>query len=468
MKWKIEKKYIKTAIAALVVIVLALLFQHMLENNSGELPFLNTVRNTFMPIVGGFVFAYLLNPVLYFFEHYLFTPLANLIWKNKEQEKKRMHFSRALGIICTMICVFIVVVGGLYLVIPQVYQSLEKIVSDAPSYYDKAVKWVDSLDSKNSDFNKYLLMAFDRIYDQGIKYLNKNILPNMDKIVVSITSGIIVGLKMLLNIILMIIISVYVLAEKELLISGAKKMVYSIFARSQANGILRGIRYADKVFGGFINGKIIDSFIIGGICYVGMVIAGIEYPVLISIIVGVTNIIPYFGPFIGAIPSVLILTIVDWKQGLFFLIFILILQQVDGNIIGPIVLGDRLKLSSMWILFSILIGGGFFGVAGMILGAPCFACIYALVGVVSEMNLTKKNLPTDSKEYLNVGSISETGELIEVKPEETVSEDIQFFKMHYREKNKMKQEEKTAREETKNNAEDSEEEKNEDNNETNK
>ena len=140
-----------------------------------------------------------------------------------------------------------------------------------------------------------------------------------------------------------------------------------------------------------------------------MIIVQFDYAVLISMIVGVTNVIPYFGPFIGAIPSALILLMMDVKQGIIFIIFVIILQQVDGNIIGPVILGDRLKISSMWILFAILVGGGFFGVPGMILGAPCLACLYALVGTICKDRLRKKGLPTQTSEYYGIDQVAVDG-----------------------------------------------------------
>jgi predicted PurR-regulated permease PerM len=206
---------------------------------------------------------------------------------------------------------------------------------------------------------------------------------------------------------LAMIISIYVLLNKEVLVGVSKKLLYSFFKRERANAIVRGARYADKVFGGFISGKLIDSFIIGIICYIVMIIFKWDYPVLISIIIGVTNIIPFFGPLIGAVPSTLLLLMVKPSEGLFFVIFVLALQQLDGNIIGPIILGDRLKLNSMWILFAILVGGGLFGVPGMILGAPCFACLYALVGTACRATLAKREMPVDAKDYVYLDQMEE-------------------------------------------------------------
>lgn len=430
MKWRIEKKYIKIGAIALGVIILAIVFNYILENEAEFAEFKALVSGTLSPILVGFIMAYLLNPVLKFFERFLFTPFAKLIFRGANKEMKQKKLSRSLGILFTMIFFLVILVGGLYMVIPQVYQSLSNIVKEAPGYYNKLNSWVSAIGRDDSEFGKYFIMALDRGYLQAIAYLNENILPNMDKIVAGITSGIVIGVKAILNSVLAVIISVYVMLEKETLISVGKKLTYSMFTRKNANSILKGVRFADRVFGGFINGKIIDSFIIGVICYVFMLICEFDYAVLISIIVGVTNVIPYFGPFIGGIPSVLILLMMDVKQGFIFAIFIIILQQVDGNIIGPVILGDRLNLSSMWILFAILIGGGFFGVPGMILGAPCFACLYAFVGTVCKSKLTAKNLPIRTEDYLSIESVmAENDDIVlklaeqeEVRTEEVLEE----------------------------------------------
>lgn len=447
MRWKVEKKYLRIGAIAFVVIALAILFQYMLEHEAKVDEFRSVVSGTMMPIIFGFIFAYLLNPILNFFERYCFIPLAGKIWRKEDKEVIRNRFSRGVGILCTIIFFLIILVGGLYMVIPQLYQSLVTLVTDAPNYYNTAVKWIDSLHPDNPDVSKYVLMGLDRVYSQALEYLNNSILPNMDKIVVSITSGIVGGLKMLLNVVLALIISIYVMAEKEILVSVVKKLVFSLFSARNANAVIRGGRYVNQVFGGFINGKIIDSFIIGVICYCFMRIVGFEYAVLISIVVGVTNIIPYFGPFIGAIPSVLILLIVDYKHGLIFGIFVLILQQVDGNIIGPIIIGDRLQISSMWILFAILVGGGFFGVPGMILGAPCFACIYALVSSICKMKLEAKNLPLETAAYYDIDQIADDGQIHRIEEEISVTMEEIVKGIHVRESKNVEEDvEDTERE----------------------
>ena len=404
MKWRVGKKYLRVGLLALVLIMFAIFFQYSLEHETRFAEIRAVISGTLWPILVGVILAYLLNPILNFFEQYIFMPVLGKFIKHEERKKKMTRF---LGIFCTFILFLILVVGGLYLVIPQVYLSLVSIVKEAPEYYNKVENWINSLEPEQSELRKYLIIGLERIYSQALQYLNDSILPNMDKIVASITSGIVGGLKAILNVVLAAIISIYVMAGKETLISVAKKLVFSIFSKKNANSIIRGVRYADNVFGGFINGKIIDSFIIGALCYLFMVIAGFDYAVLVSIVVGVTNIIPYFGPFIGAIPSILILTMTSLKEGFIFAIFVVILQQLDGNVIGPLILGDRLKISSMWILFAILIGGGFFGVPGMILGAPCFACIYAFVGTICKKQLKQKHLPVETSAYYGISEVEE-------------------------------------------------------------
>lgn len=410
-RWKVDKKYISIAGLVLLIILISLVFNNLLEQGSKYEGIRVAISSTMLPVIGGFILAYLLNPVMKCTEKYVFMPLARRIFKKKDKECKQKKLSRALGVITTMALLMILLVGGLCLVIPQIYVSIAKIVAEAPTYYTEIEKLATSFLEGDNPVSKYVLGLLDNAYAQIMEFVNTVVLPNMDEILKGITTGIIGGIKTTLNVVLAIIISIYVLFEKENLICYGKKLTYSYLNRKHANMLITGIRHINVVFGGFINGKIIDSFIIGVLCYIFMLVVGFEYAVLISIIIGITNVIPYFGPFIGAIPSILILLMTEPKQGLVFAVFILILQQLDGNVIGPLILGDRLKISSMWILIAILIGGGLFGVPGMILGAPTLACIYALLGNDTRKRLQKKELPVESKEYLLLDTINENLEV---------------------------------------------------------
>jgi predicted PurR-regulated permease PerM len=200
---------------------------------------------------------------------------------------------------------------------------------------------------------------------------------------------------------------VYLLASKEVLIAQGKKFIYCIFSKKNGNKIMGGLAYANTVFGGFINGKILDSFIIGIICFVFTKAMGMTYAVLISVMVGVTNIIPFFGPFIGAVPGALLALMDDPLMFVIFIIFVFCLQQFDGNILGPIILGDSTGLSGMWVLFAILVAGDLFGIPGMILGVPVFACIYAFIAVWLRDSLRAKNLSSNTEDYFRLTGFDE-------------------------------------------------------------
>lgn len=402
MKRRIEKKYIVMAFLALLVILLSILFNNLLEESAKYKGLSKTIKGTFMPILWGFIIAYLLNPVMKRLERYVFMPLAKKLYQKKDKEIKQKKFARAGSVVLTMALFLFVLVGGLCVIIPQIYESIAKIIGDVPQYYAEVETWVTEFLAEDNNFSVYILDGLDNLYLQLMDYVNTVILPNADKIVKGITTGVIGVIKILLNIVLAIIISIYVLCEKESLIAYAKKLTYSYLSKKHAHNLIAGTRHVNKVFGGFISGKIVDSFIIGALCYIFMVIANFEYAVLISIIIGMTNIIPYFGPFIGAIPSVFLLLVTEPRQGLIFAVFILVLQQLDGNVIGPLILGESLNLSSMWILLAILIGGGLFGVPGMILGAPTMACIYTILRKDTRVRLAAKDMPTESKDFLHL------------------------------------------------------------------
>lgn len=403
MKYKIEKKYLTIAILAFIVINGSTLFKFFLENEGTFSNIISALLTALLPILCGMCLAYLLNPVLKFFEKYVFVKLFKFL----ERYIKRDYsfYIRLCSIVLTLSLFFMFLIGMVYMVVPQVYSSLNNIISEISTYYVKIEGWINALEQDNGEIGKYILIGFEQAYMQVADYLENVLLKNVDKIAVGITSGIVVGVKSIFNVVLSVIISIYVMFEKEKLVAIGKKIVFSVFDNKRANIVLDCTRFIDNVFGGFISGKIIDSFIIGVLCYIFMVIFGFKYPVLISIVVGVTNVIPYFGPFIGAIPSTLILFMNDPKQGLLFAIFILFLQQLDGNFIGPLILGDRLKISSMWILFAILIGGSLYGVMGMVLGAPTLACIFAITRGFCKKRLDEKNLPIQSDFYYDIDHI---------------------------------------------------------------
>lgn len=248
--------------------------------------------------------------------------------------------------------------------------------------------------------------------NQGMEWLrqwfSQVLAPNLNTIIGSLSSGMFSFFNWVKNILIGLIVMVYLLNMKDSLVTIAKKIVYGTAPLVWANRIIEEVRYIHKVFGGFIIGKLVDSLIIGILCFLCMSLMKMPYVLLISVIVGVTNVIPFFGPFIGAIPSAVLVLLVNPIQCIYFLIFILLLQQFDGNILGPKILGESTGISSFWVLFSILLFGGLFGFVGMIIGVPTFAVIYRLLSDGVKASLRKKNLPEDTAAYEGVAYIDES------------------------------------------------------------
>ena len=227
----------------------------------------------------------------------------------------------------------------------------------------------------------------------------------------TIVSGSVFGLVSFLSDLLVgIIVSIYFLATKETCAAHARKVVCGLFPKEQVYWLLRGAAKVDSIFAGFVRGKLLDSLIIGIICFVGCSILKFPYTPLVSVIVGVTNVIPFFGPFLGAIPSIFLILLDSPLKALYFTLFVLALQQVDGNIIGPKILGDKTGLSSLWVIVAILVGGSFFGIAGMFFGVPILACLTSLCSFLLESRLLRKNLPTRGHAYQTDPPAREAGE----------------------------------------------------------
>lgn len=241
-------------------------------------------------------------------------------------------------------------------------------------------------------------------------WIQTDLLRQMNVLMTNITTGAINVLSEVFNFLVGCIVSVYMLFGKETFSAQIKKMLYAGMQVERANMVLHITRKSNEIFGGFIIGKIIDSAIIGVLCFIGITILDMPYILLVSVIVGVTNVIPFFGPYIGAIPSTILIALADPLKGLYFLIFIIALQQLDGNVIGPKILGNSTGLSAFWVVFSILLGGGLFGFIGMIIGVPTFAVIYYIVKMVVEEKLKKKKLPPDTEHYGDVEYLEEDGE----------------------------------------------------------
>lgn len=344
---------------------------------------LGNILSTLYPFLLGLFIAYLINPLVDFFNKKLFKGLFRI---------KKAGLSKGLSVLLSYILVISLITVCLFYIVPQIVESLMQLstfIESAQTGYNKIVDFMDNLNDQYPQWKLNTVIDFiEDIPEQMEKWLKElavSVLPKLYSTSVSIISGIV-------NTLIAIMVSVYMLLDKPKLINNIKKAIYAIFPESRADKILVVSAECNKIFGNFIIGKMIDSIIIGILCWIIMTIIGIPYALVISVIVGITNMIPYFGPFIGAIPGILLLLIVDFSYAVIFAILIVVLQQFDGLYLGPKILGESTGLRPIWIIFAITVGGSVAGVAGMFLGVPVTAVIAYLLSIAMEKKLKKRNV----------------------------------------------------------------------------
>lgn len=395
MKIKLEQKHYQWGLTIFVVFVLCALAFFAIYRFDIVRSFFALCVNVLSPFIYGLVMAYLLCPIY----NLTVNESYNLMNRGKYKFKHDLTFSKAIGSIISVILIIVVIAGVLWMIIPGLIDSVVKIVDTLPSAMKQFTSWIDIKFAKLPVAKDTIDDWINTFTDSALDFAKNTLLPHTGSIAAGISSRFIGAVGVVFNFIIGIIVCVYFLNIKDTLAAQAKKMLFASCSEDRAEEILEGAEFTNRTFGGFINGKIIDSLIIGIICFIVMSIFGWEYSLLISCLIAITNIIPFFGPFIGAIPSALLLLMVNPMHCLYFLIFVVILQQFDGNVLGPKILGDRTGLASFWVLFAILVGGGLFGPIGMILGVPLFAVIYAYVSRNLNRRLQKKGFSTDVSDY---------------------------------------------------------------------
>lgn len=388
MKIDWNTKYTTIATYTFIVACAIILFYLGISQMGIVLGKISGAIGILQPFIIGFSIAYILNFILKFFERSIFSIefMKNL--------KLKRNSKRALSLIVTYLVSFIVVYLFIKFVLPQLLDSIVGLINDIPMYINETTKFIDGLLLQLNIEKQYLDLIndnFNRFIDYVIKFVT-NLLPVLGTLLTSVASKI-------WNIVLGVIVSIYLLSDKERFCALSKKITYALFPKNIAEKTIEITHRSNSTFGKFLVGKILDSLIIGILTFFILTISKMPYATLISVIVGITNIIPFFGPFIGAIPSFIIILFVSPVKALWFLVIILVIQQIDGNIIGPKILGDSIGISAFWILFAILVAGKFLGLVGMIIGVPLFAVIYSLLKEIVEARLKKKGLKTDTKDY---------------------------------------------------------------------
>ncbi len=370
---RFNRKYIYIALTLFVAAALSILFFFTVNGTSNINISSGKLISAVRPFIYGAVIAYILIPMCNFYETYilkLFTLKSNV---NKEKAEKAVSvIAIALSLGTALLLIYLL----LSMIIPELIVSLTLIAGNFDSYYNNITMWVQDLFRNNDLLREYFETLSDTITDAASDFLKNELLPNTTTFISNFSSGVLSAVSMLTNLLVGIIVAVYLLNSREAFAAQGRIFVHCIMKKEYAERLLEEVRFANRMFMGFISGRIVDSAIIGVLCFIGLSIMKMPYSLLISVLVGVTNVIPFFGPFIGGIPAGFLILMVSPVKCVWFTIFIIILQQFDGNILGPKILGEMTNLNSFWVLFSIMLFSALFGFIGMIIGVPVFAVIY--------------------------------------------------------------------------------------------
>ncbi len=410
MKFEKYRGYIAAGITAFLVLAAAILTYFLFDHAKAIVGVFKTIIGILTPFIIGGVLAYLLSPLY----NFLTRNLDSLLSRRLKKPGLPSKLASGCSVLLSVLAAFLVVYALLAMVIPGFINSImneEGLLSMLPAYIRQFSGWLDDFLASNPELEQQIQTIYSDVTSQLLSWLQSkasdfNSLTSTMGGIGTLFSGVFVGVKYVINVVantaIGIVVACYLLPGKGKLISQAKKIVYSAFKPAVANRIVFQCRYIHQVFGGFIRGKLLDSLIIGALCFIGTSILNTPYPLVVSVVVGVTNIIPFFGPIIGAVPCTLLILLVSPFKAIWFVVFIIALQQLDGNIIGPRILGETTGLSSFWVLFSILLFGGLWGFVGMIIAVPLFAVIYSIVDSLVCVGLKKRGLSVKTADYFNL------------------------------------------------------------------
>ena len=421
------KKVIRTiCIAFIISACIIIAFYFVIERYDSFSDAMHKFGFIIQPFVIGFAMAFLMNPIMKVME----KPLNKKFVPKSKNPVRTRKVVRVITSILALIILLALVTIIIVLIVPDVVSTVNDLMG---SFGDKFTSLLDSFNKfTRYYFNEQVTEIKASKFSEIMQYIFQWIVNYFDlkdqSSWSSIASGAMTVGKVLFNVIVGIFVSVYMLVSKDLFRGQLKKLTYGHFKKDTANIIMNVSRKTGDIFYGFIIGKIIDSIIIGILCYIGCLILKMPYTVLVSVIVGVTNVIPIFGPYIGAIPTVLIIFITDPIKGLIFLIFIVALQQLDGNFIGPKILGESTGIPVFWVVVGILVGGGLFGFMGMLLGVPTMAVIYYIIGEIATYRVKKKNLPEETYEYIELNHIDDDNNIVDNDPSDSSASGMRLFR----------------------------------------
>ena len=391
----------------IIVIVACLICYFMLLRLDVLLLAATKVISTIKPVIYGLVIAYVLNPVVKWMDSLIVPFLAD-----RMDRRKALKISRGLSVAGALVLLILIVVALVNMMLPELYKSIRMLIITLPRQMNESVEQISAYIAADPTLSSIFSGIFNTATESIQSFLRGDLLPKMNDMMSNLTEGIVTTVSEIGNILIGLMISIYVMYGKETFAASSKKTVYATLPRDHANLFLHMIKKANEIFGGFIIGKVIDSAIIGVLCFFAMSFLRMPYSLLVSVIVGITNIIPFFGPFIGAVPSAILIFLNEPLKGAYFIVLVLVLQQIDGNIIGPKIIGNSTGLPTFWVIFAILMGGGLFGIVGMILGVPTFGVVYYCISIMTERKLIKNKLPVETIHYGQYSYVDEEGKFI--------------------------------------------------------
>ena len=414
-------------VTAFLVIVASGIFVLAVYNINSVMDTVNKVISAVMPIFYGMAMAYILAPICTFFEKKCFRKIF-FRRADKRAEKIRAinpnaeipdatvpikRRCRLLSVITTMLLTLLVLTGLAFMVIPQLVETVQTLVNNLPSYLDQINEWVSDFFINNPEVEEQVQIFTSNLTQTLQNFLTNSLLPQMTDIMSFLSTTVMDTIGVFMNLLMGFAISIYLLYNKELFAAQGKKTLYSLFKKTTSNRILRNLRHVHKAFGSFITSKLTDCLVIGLLVFITMTICSLPYAMLVSVIMCVANIIPYFGCFVGGIPCLLLMLVVDPIDALILLIIIFAVQLIDGNVISPLIIGENTGLSGFWVVFAMLVGQLLFGFIGLIVGIPLFAVLYSVFRLKISKRLENRELPTDTNVYRKIAYIdAETSEII--------------------------------------------------------
>ena len=439
------KDFIPQGIIAFLVIVAAMIVFFAIYRVDSIGGFIKALLSAGAPIIFGIIIAYLLNPIVGSLEKTFIKKMDDPF-----SDKSRGR-ARGLAIATAVTITIAVILLLLYLVLPTLIETISRLVKELPENMKNITNWLDERASSSDSAIANISGFLKGLVENVDNWLKTEVLENAQGLRDAVTSSVMSVLSTLFNVFVGFIVACYLLGGKERYVGMVKKLCYSLFSKKRANNLMKLMKKSNGVFGGYISGKLVDSLLLGLLCFIFMFIVRLDYAALISVIVGLCNLIPFFGQWISMLIGGALLFLESPAQGIIFVVFIVVLQQVDGNIIQPKIVGNSTGLSPFWVMFAIFVGGGLFGIPGLFLGVPVFAVIYSMVKNVTEMRLARKGYPVESETYYELDEINvETNEPIYYnepekkgiikKVKESVSDRIQEAREERAEKAEFKKE----------------------------